>query len=62
MPHRELRTQEETELWKKKKKKTEETRVGKRRYERWKKSQRDRESERKSLCMRIAYETNIRCL
>lgn len=48
---------EETELWKRKK---EETRVG-RDNRRDGKSQRDRESERKSLCMRIAYETN-RCL
>ena len=47
MPHRESRTREETELWKEKKKKTEEKRVGKRQYERWKESQRDRESERK---------------
>lgn len=42
----ESRTREETELWKEKKK-TEEKRVGKRQYERWKESQRDRESERK---------------
>ena len=47
MPQRELRTRGETELRKKKKKKTGKERVRKRQYERWKESQRDRESERK---------------
>lgn len=62
MPHRELRTREETELWKGKKKKTEEKRVGKRQYERWKRVRGTDKVREKSLCMRIAYETNIRYL
>ena len=62
MPQRELRTREETELWKKKKKKNRKREWGRDNMRDGKRIRGTEKVREKSLCMRIAYETNIRYL